>query len=109
MPASFETILTGKSFVPLEDELKRAQESGYAAFSVPMTLFVYQAAMDALGASPGYFNPSSFLTRLMAFLYAFLKYIYFGVFVSVVAKGFVSPTAKANDEGSKVDVPIPAE
>jgi hypothetical protein len=94
---------------PVEVKLKSAQESGDAGFPVPMTLFVYQAAMDALNASPRYFNPSSFLTRLMAFVYAFLRYIYFGVFVSVVAKGFVSPTAKANDEGSKVDVPIPAE
>lgn len=90
---------------PLEVQLKSAQESGEAGFPVPMTLFVYQAAMDALGASPQYFNPSSFLTRLMAFLYAFLKYIYFGVFVSVVAKGFVAPTAKANDEAAKADVP----
>ena len=82
---------------PLEDQVKRAQELGDAAFSLPMTLFLYQAAMDALGASPGYFNPSSFLTRLIAFLYAFLKYIYFGVFVSVVAKSFAYPTAKGND------------
>ena len=82
---------------PLEDQLKKAQELGDEAFSVPMTLFLYQAAMDALGASPGYFKPASFLTRLMAFLYAFLKYIYFGVFVSVVAKSFVYPKAKGND------------
>ena len=95
--------------LPLEKQLKSVQESGDAAFSVPMTLFVYQAAMDALGASPKYFNPSSFLTRLMAFLYAFLKYIYFGVFVSVVAKRFTSPTTKGNDEGSDANVPIAAE
>jgi hypothetical protein len=82
---------------PLEDQVKRAQELGDGAFSLPMTLFLYQAAMDAVGASPGYFNPASFLTRLMAFLYAFLKYIYFAVFVSVIAKSFAYPTAKATD------------
>lgn len=70
--------------VALEEQLRKEQEGGAEAMALSWTLFLYQGAMDALGSSPEYFKPASFLTRLIAFFNAFLKSIYFGIFVALI-------------------------
>lgn len=45
---------------------------------VPLSLFIYQSAMDALGSNPKYFIPADFTTRATALVYALLRLLYFG-------------------------------
>lgn len=54
--------------------------------AAPLSLFLYQSAMDTLGASPKYFTPVAFTAKAIALLYAFLKLIFFGMVISTVAK-----------------------
>lgn len=70
--------------IPLEEHLAKRREGGAQAMTLSWTLFLYQSAMDALGSSPEYFKPATFLTRLIAFITAFLKSAYFGIFVAII-------------------------
>jgi ABC-type sugar transport system permease subunit len=55
---------------------------------IPLSLFIYQAVMDTVGAGPKYFIPANFSARLLAFLYAVCKFIFFGMLVAALMKQF---------------------
>jgi hypothetical protein len=81
--------------VPLENRVKEFEDQGEGLVSTPPTLFLYQWTMAALGSDPGYMKPATALTRVAALIYAFLKYIYFGMFVSLIVVKSWSAGAKA--------------
>jgi hypothetical protein len=53
---------------------------------VGLGLFLYQAMMDTLGASPKYFTPSAASSRALAFAYAFCKFLFFGIVITTFGK-----------------------
>jgi hypothetical protein len=57
---------------------------------VPLTLFLYQSAMDTLGAGQKALTPLSFLAKTIGLLYAFLKLIFFGMVIGTVARQLAS-------------------
>ena len=68
------------------DDWVNPLESGIPRRPVPLSLFLYQAVMDTVGASPRYFNPAAFSTRLIAFIYAVCKFVFFGMVVAALMK-----------------------
>jgi hypothetical protein len=68
---------------------------------VPLTLFLYQALMDTVGANPKYFSPKTFSSRAIAFIYAFFKLVFFGMVITVFAKQLASGAATKADASAK--------
>jgi len=64
---------------------------------IPVSLFLYQAVMDTVGASPKYFTPASFASRLLALVYAVCKFIFFGMLVAALMKQFTSKASKPDE------------
>ena len=67
---------------PLEQEIAVEKED----ITLPLSLFLFQGAMDGLGSSPKYFIAAAGMTRCVAFFAAFLRYMFFGLFVSLLSK-----------------------
>ncbi len=76
---------------PLANELVRERQET----KIPLTLFLYQAAMDVLGSGPRYFAPANWIARALALFLAFAKYFVFGLFLSTIAKS-LSPSGKSS-------------
>jgi hypothetical protein len=100
--------------VPLERDLKRD-------LLMPLSLFLYQGAMDALGSSPKYFEPATALARAVAFCSALAKYLFFGLFLSLLSQRWTSsstdtaavsrPSASGSppeESGGPPDMPLAA-
>jgi hypothetical protein len=66
--------------------LEKAIEGESEGAQVPLSLFLYQGAMDAMGSSPNYFLPGNATTRVVALVASFIKYVFFGFFVSLLSK-----------------------
>jgi len=76
---------------------------GITSRPIPVSLFLYQAVMDTVGASPKYFTPASFASRLLALVYAVSKFIFFGMLVAALMKQFTDKASKPDDKASKPD------
>ncbi|MBZ5508603.1 MAG: hypothetical protein LAO78_24350 [Acidobacteriia bacterium] len=63
-------------------------KSGITRRPIPLSLFLYQAVMDTIGASPKYFSPATFASRLLALVYALCKFVFFGMLVAALMKQF---------------------
>lgn len=72
-------------------------KSGITQRPIPLSLFLYQAVMDTVGASPKYFSPANFASRLLALVYALCKFIFFGMLVAALMRQF-KPT-KSDEKG----------
>lgn len=70
---------------PLEATIRRLNLRDYP---LPLSLFMYQGAMDGLGNSPQYFSPMSAGTRALALFGAFLRYVFFGFFLTLLSKSW---------------------
>ena len=53
---------------------------------MPISLFMYQGAMEAVGDGPKYFLPASLISRTIAFFHSLVKFAYFGMFITVLSK-----------------------
>jgi hypothetical protein len=73
-------------------------KSGITRRPIPLTLFLYQAVMDTVGASPKYFSPANFGSRLLALVYALCKFVFFGMLIAALMKQF-KPTKSDEAKG----------
>ena len=74
------------------DRIESARRDGVKS-KLPLSLFLYQSAMDGLDSNPEYFVPASPTTRTLSFLSAIARYLFFGFFVSMLASSWSRPSA----------------
>ena len=55
--------------------------------AVPVAAFMYQSLMAVLGDNPRYFTPQTNMTRLLALVFGVARFLYIGIFVSLVVDG----------------------
>jgi hypothetical protein len=82
--AEFEKVTWLEPLNQEKERLEKEKESNFTSASISLYLFVYQSAMSMLGSDPGYMKPANFLTRLIAFIYASFKLVFFSIFASLI-------------------------
>jgi hypothetical protein len=73
---------------PLEQDI----ESEKKGVTLPLSLFLYQGMMDAMGSSPKHFVPANGITRGIALCSAFIKFAFFGLLLSLLSKHWAQAT-----------------
>lgn len=57
-----------------------------SSFHIPVTIFLYQQAMDTIAESPLYFRPVQVLPISIELVYSLIKFIFFGTLISLLAR-----------------------
>jgi len=55
---------------------------------IELDLFIYQQILTALNENPNYFKAVSPFSRFFELLFALFKFLYFGVFISIIVESF---------------------